>query len=335
MPDPTIQRACMLRLIVKSLINGFGEKIAELENRIALVQGDCYAEPLDAEQVEGWFTGASVDPEEYALLVINGRLAGYAWAWSEEDGFLSFASIRVDPLLPRDLYEATARILLSWARLSLEEWQEARGPVEVRLGSLAGQKMEILHNILPGIEEYRVSSILMRLEEPRIQPAGRYALEELDPAANPEHASLIAEIYNDAFRDYEGFLTWTPSEAHEYYKRKAKKYPVKVLLAKIGGEPAGFIEVYPYTSVCGKRIGYVSLLAVARRYQGRGLGTLLLAHALNVLQQQKVSEIILFAVPKVAGLYYKLGFRPLRLYVKSRIPLYHLPKSIPSIEYRI
>jgi len=321
-----------LRLIVKSLAAGMEDEIAEFENRAALALGNCYAEPVSGSEARAWFSSDEVKPEEFALALLDGRIAGYAWAWIREgDSTLSFTGLKVDPLLPADYALGVARALLSWARLSLEEWQGARGVVSIQLGLFGGWLMELLKRLLPGLEEFRVSSILMRLEDPGVLSRGG-VVEELNPAVDREDAAIVSRIYNDAFSRYEAFIAWSEDDVEEYYREKARRHPVIVLMARRGGEPAGFVEVYPYTSICGEKIGYVSLLAVAGRHQGRGIGTLLLAEGVRRLEKHGVRETILHALPEVARLYYKLGFRPVRWYVKSRIPIGYLPGNIPSME---
>ncbi len=308
------------------------DEIAEFENRVALALGNCYAEPVGGSEVRVWFSSDEVKPEEFALALLDGRVAGYAWAWIREgDSTLSFTGLKVDPLLPADYAFGVARALLSWARLSLEGWQGARGAVSVQLGLFGGWVMGLLKRLLPGIEEFRVSSILMRLEDSGVLFRGG-VVEELNPAVNREDAVIVSRIYNDAFSHYEAFIPWSGEDAQEYYREKTRKHPVIVLMARVDGEPAGFVEVYPYNSICGEKIGYVSLLAVARRHQGRGLGTLLLAEGVRRLEEHGVREAILHALPEVAQLYYKLGFRPVRCYVKSRIPIGYLPENTSSME---
>ncbi len=315
-----------MRLIVKNMGRGFEGEIARLENTLGSQHGGCYSEPVSLEDVRGWLSSQDLEPEELALALVDGRLAGYAWAWVSDKEELSFTSIRLDPSMPQDTINGAARLLLSWARLSLEEWQGVRGVVDVRLGPLAGFTHSILARHLPGLESYRETGVLMRLESPRPRRAPEGArIVEVDPVRDRDALESIVNIYNDAFSIYPDFMNWNIEDAANYFRRMYKRHRMIVLQALEGSEPVGFVEAYEYSSTCGRVIGYLSLLAVSRRFQGRGVGSMLLSSALEKLRAGGVGEIVLVAVPEAVRLYMRLGFRPLRVYVKSRVPLYVLP----------
>lgn len=80
-------------------------------------------------------------------------------------------------------------------------------------------------------------------------------------------------------------------------------------------------EITYYDTAAGGKVGYVSLLAVRRNYQRRGLGMYLLSRASSILRRIGVERLSLDSVPEARRMYEKLGFSPVFKWVKVRVPL--------------
>ena len=326
----------MTRLIVHYDGRGLEEKIAKVSNKLAYAhRQECLSEPLDPSTVRLWFEGPDYEPEMFAAVELDsGAIAGYAWAWvnvEEEPAPISWVNLYVDPELPQSDLVQIARLLLSWARHSLESWQETRGLVELRLGPLGGLIYSTVLGIVGcGFDGEKTSGYLMLSPRDGFKanvPAG-FVIEEARPDRNKDEARALVDVFNDSFSIYEDFWPWRLERAVRYYKELFEKRDAVVLLARDeNGQPAGFIEVYTHPTLCGRSVGYISLLAVRRHYQGKGLGSSLLATAEKWLRDRNATHIYLYAVPRASLLYLKLGYKIASISVKVRIPIYCIPSE--------
>jgi len=129
-----------------------------------------------------------------------------------------------------------------------------------------------------------------------------------------EDYRVVADIYNDAFSVYPWFREWSYDDAKRHLERRR---PLLLIAETLEGEPAGFVAVRVFRALDGRDSAYVSTLAVARRFQRRGLGRALLAQALaKVLKQGvKLDRVFLDSVEGLEEYYGSLGFRGVRRYV--------------------
>lgn len=324
-----------MRLVAWTLGHGFEEAIAQVENIIMEHTGECLGRPVDPARVRAWLEHGDAGPEEMALALEGRHLAGYSWAWVNVDegpASLAWIMLRVNPLLDPDSQARAARLLLAWARHSLEQWQEARGVARVRLGLLGGYTYRLVGDLVGGVEAYRVSGVLMEAWRPVEATRPGLDIREARPWESSEDLNTVVHLYNDAFSVYESYRRWRVEDARSYFNRVRRELRPLVLVAEDGEEPAGFVEAYTYESICGSRVGYIALLAVARGKQGRGIGSTLLSMAARWLQGQGVDRVVLDAVPEALGLYIRRGFRPVRIYVESSMPIYTLPQGVYTME---
>lgn len=87
----------------------------------------------------------------------------------------------------------------------------------------------------------------------------------------------------------------------------------------------GFVEAYMHPALSGGIAGEISLLAVKRSHQSRGLGAYLLSLADRWLRSHGAQVVYLDAMPLAARLYLKLGFRIIYQYYRARLVLQSLP----------
>lgn len=69
-------------------------------------------------------------------------------------------------------------------------------------------------------------------------------------------------------------------------------------------EKAGMVCAIPYD-----KFGTISNLIVIDKYRGKGLGTILMEHAMNYLDEKGISTIFLDGVQAAVSLYERLGFK--------------------------
>ncbi|MCE4613840.1 MAG: GNAT family N-acetyltransferase [Desulfurococcales archaeon] len=329
----------MARLIVDYNGRGLEGEIARLHNSLARAYGrECLSEPLDPSLVRYWFDDPEYEPEMFAAVETDsGGLAGYSWVWVNVDegpAPLSWVNVSLDPGLPWSEMRKVAYILLSWARHSLESWQEARGVVELRLGPMGNPIQKVVYSVAGcGREGEKVGGYLMLSPEGGVEagvPPG-YVISEARPDRSKDDARRLVEVFNDAFSIYEDYWPWRLERAVEYYRELFKRREAIVLLARDrAGRPAGFIEAYIHPTLCGDKAGYISLVAVKREHQGRGLGSSLLSKAEKWLKSRGASSTYLYAIPRSSTLYLKLGYKIIETSIKTRIPTYCLPQTPTS-----
>ena len=63
------------------------------------------------------------------------------------------------------------------------------------------------------------------------------------------------------------------------------------------------------TSISFRRIGWFGNLIVKEKYRGKGVGSILVKHAVNYLQSKGVKTVGLYAYPNLVNFYGNLGFK--------------------------
>ena len=313
---------------------GLEEAIAELLVRYysSLPVRTVY-EPLEPDVVARWFESPDYEVESFAVIERDsGGLLGLAWAWvtSEEEPIpQGFARIVLDPYAPTsDLYDAALK-LLSWIRHSLEAWQEVRGVVDIFVGGEGDLATSIICRVAPcSPDAMLVRGYVMTAPDEGIRgnPPGGYKVREARPHESQGDVKALVEIFNDAFSVYDTFWPWRIESAQRYYKDLFERRRAVVYVAySENGDPAGFVEVYMHPTLSGGLAGEISLLAVKRSHQSRGLGAYLLSLADQWLRSHGARVVYLDAMPLAARLYLKLGFRIIYQYYRARLTLQSLP----------
>src|SRR6266849_4683559 len=94
---------------------------------------------------------------------------------------------------------------------------------------------------------------------------------------------------------------WNQTEAD--WRRYLELQPDGCFVAMLDGKPAGTLT----TCIFGA-VGWIAMVLVDSEYRRRGIGTALMRHALQFLEQQGVSCFRLDATPLGQPIYEKLGF---------------------------
>ena len=290
--------------------------------------GAYYRAPT-VDELRSWYYSMEpdYDPRETAVLKTSkGRVVGYADAWAREDYQPGYARVIVDPSLPEPLYTRAYRALLRWAGETLAYYERSIGPATIHAGREYSRSHTTLRALLGGTLTEAVSAVLMEYRGSLENPLPPGLVEEV-LLENPSMRVVreLAETVNDAFSIYPDHYPWSLERAWRYYTTRFNEskgeFFVIAARSRDTGEIAGFSEIEYYKASVGGRIGYVSLLAVKRRYQGRGLGKYLLSRASTILRRLGVEKLVLDSVPEARRVYEKLGFSPVFRWVKVRVPL--------------
>ncbi len=287
-----------------------------------------YRRPTVGE-IESWFR--SLDPdydplETSVLRTSRGEIVGYADAWVTEDYHPGYIRVIIDPSLPEPLYREAYVILLRWAGRTLAYYDRSVNPATIYAGREYSRSHMILESIMGGSLTRVESGILMEYRGSLNNPIPPGTIDEL-VVENPSVTMVeeLVEVVNDAFSIYPDHHPWSFERAWSYYSTQFSKlkgeFFIIILHNKYSGEIGGMAEITHYTTATGGKVGYVSLLAVRRNYQRRGLGKYLLSRAFAILKRMGVERLVLDSVPEARRMYEKLGFSPVFKWVKMRVPL--------------
>ncbi len=323
-----------LEAVVKALLlqpgRSIAQHLAKLVNRFMEAEGLAeYSPQYHPDDITAdWLR----HPRDSAAYVEEDVLIGFCYAWSLDSGE---GRVRVyfDPDHPAKTDAVKA--LLAWSRSHLT----GKHTAIVEIGGMVkdGEAYRLLKNILSSEFAEKESSYLMRLKSRLEKPPLRDA--DIVFKTITEHRQLtesiidqVVEVYNDAFSTYGGEWRWSPRDAQQYYQRlftNPRRKPILILALK-NNTVVGFVEAYGFTSLSNSRTCYISLLAVRREMQGRGIGSNLLAKAVETLDSIQGCDIVyLDSLPRPRKLYEQLGFTVEKVYVRLRGPTY----SLPSEEY--
>lgn len=95
------------------------------------------------------------------------------------------------------------------------------------------------------------------------------------------------------------------NQTREDWQRFLDISPEGCLLAECEGKPAGVVTTISY----GQDVGWIGMMLVHPDFRRRGIGSVLMRHAIEVLRSQKVKCIKLDATPDGRLVYLKLGFQ--------------------------
>ncbi len=302
----------------------FDEEIVYLANTCSSLDEAWVHRPLSVDDIRSlWFESTWYNPRDFALLVIDGRVRGYGWAWSSRGVGRVF--ICVDPMLTSSLYHAVVEELLSWARLRLEE--EKISVVRLRALFEHGVLHRFLKSIISNYVEDYPATVMVLEKPPRLVIPRGYSIRE----GGLDDIDGIVRVYNEAFSRYEWFIEWSMEDARKWYSRRK----VIVFVAEHKGEGiVGYVDGEVMKSIDGSVNAVIATLAVKPKHQGKGLGKALLSLIASKLWSMGVNRIFLESVEGLEPFYGKLGFRVWRRYVSLVTYIGNLPsKNVTLVKH--
>lgn len=111
-------------------------------------------------------------------------------------------------------------------------------------------------------------------------------IERLTPPEFSRELERLIGVYREAYRDLPEYSYHDPEEIADYLRWLYQVDPEGFLVARIGGEVCGFIAVCRYwrDRVHGE-VGEIHELAVHPRWQGQGIGRLLMQAGMELLER--------------------------------------------------
>jgi len=287
---------------------GLNRRVAEIIDRSWGMDPDHAPaiEPTRLEDVREWF---SDEETESCLLLYSGEVVGFAMLYESRD--YTQLWIEVDPEMRWLATEGVAREVAGWCSRARAR-RGLRKPVRVGAGLEHGWRREFLRRFLRQFIAFeRLGGTFMRLSEaPKIvDPPSGFRIRE----GSVEDYRIVADIYNDAFSIHPWFHEWSYDDARRYLERRR---PILVVAETVSGEPAGYVTARIFRALDGEVSAYIATLAVARRFQRRGLGRALMTRIVHKVLEQGVeqSRVFLDSVEGLETYYASMGFRGVRRY---------------------
>ncbi len=298
------------------------EVIAYLYNKVFDASGiGCWHPRLSAGEVERLLRVWSSGDRVVGVLEVGGSVEAVGWGWVGANK--AWVSAIVDPSLPGPLALDAYKNIIKWI-ISIISKPRSISIALVNLGvyysPMFWTALDAL-NLGPAdaVREYTIMEAPPSGKEPRGLPSGFRVLVLREPPREQLLAGVV-NVVNDAFGIYPDHEEWRLEEAKEWistiYERRRGAFTV---IALHGDRVAGVALAYPIETICGEIKVYLSTLAVARNYQGRGLGKYLVERVRWETRLQGARSVVLDSEPLAEGLYYRLGFTPIAWWARTLV----------------
>ena len=232
------------------------------------------------------------------------------------DDALGFYSVNPDAnrkKLFTDVYERPGKGLIKDVIAeSLKKAAEVHPDYEHLFG--VNTKDQVMRDALEsfGMEVIRTYWHMKRLLDPQAKAETKRENFEIKLVSGRQDLEIWWALHQDAFSKHFGFAPRPMDLWIEQTTSAGTMDPEGCFLAVYKGEPAGFVEMANANYHLNG--GYVDLIGVGHKFQGLGLGQLLLQHAINfsVDQGRKFIELNVDTGNESGALklYEKLGFKP-------------------------
>jgi ribosomal protein S18 acetylase RimI-like enzyme len=267
----------------------------------------------------------TIDPEstpmgvEEAQELIDGffdRAHCYFLIDDESGDALGFYSVNPDAnrqKLFTDVYERPGKGLIKDVIAeSLKKAAEFHPDYEHLFG--VNTKDQVMREALEsfGMEVIRTYWHMKRLLDPQAKAEATKQLFEIKLVSSQADLETWWALHQDAFSNHFGFAPRPKDLWIEQTTSAGTMDPEGCFIGFYEGEPAGFVQLANANYHLNG--GYVDLIGVAHKFQGLGLGQLLLQHAINysVDQGREFIELNVDTGNESGALklYEKLGFKP-------------------------
>ncbi len=298
-------------------------EIARVYNVCMSIRGFIAEKQVSPEEIRRlWFEYSTFDPEEFAMVVDNGRVYGLVFARVG----MGFGRIWlcIDPWLPRHYLLETISYLLSWARHRLSRERVC----VVKIG--CGYEYSGFHCLLREVVGLGLENATVMLME----YSGGSRKYSVHPGIIVREGSMddipgVVEVWNSAFRRYSWFEEWRIEDALRWYS--TRKLMLYVAVDRETNRVIGYVDAELRRGFDGNTYGYIYTLAVHPDMQGKGVGKTLLQYMVNILSRRGVKSIYLDAIHGLENYYARQGFRIISRSIVSIVEIGRLPSHTPSI----
>jgi mycothiol synthase len=261
--------------------------VAKLTHEVAEMEGDSLFVLTAEELANEWKSeGFNVERDVFVVETRDGRLVGSEEFYNESGHHQLKADGCVHPEF-RGLGIGSS-LLAKIAECAQAEMAFAAPGERVFIQSLIHNKDEAGHNLLrnngyaPVRYYWRMEIKLQEAPATVTFPAGI----ELQPFIKDEHAVLVWQADNKAFRDHWGSRDQTYEEWSHGKFGNPNFDPTLWMIAWDGYEVAGFSQ-----NRFRKGIGWIGTIAVRRPWRGKGLGSDLIRHTFGEFYKRGMTTI--------------------------------------------
>jgi mycothiol synthase len=261
--------------------------VAKLTHEVAGMEGDSLFVLTAEELVNEWKSeGFDVERDVFVVETRDGRLVGSEEFYNESGHHQLKADGCVHPEF-RGLGIGSS-LLAKIAERAQAEMALAAPGERVYIQSLVNNKDEAGHTLLrnnayaPVRYYWRMEIKLQEAPATVTFPAGI----ELRPFIKDEHAVLVWEADNEAFRDHWGSRKRTYDEWSHGKFGHPNFDPTLWMVAWDGNQVAGFSQ-----NRFRKGIGWIGTIAVRRPWRGKGLGIALMRHTFGEFYKRGMTTI--------------------------------------------
>ena len=290
-----------MRIIVRYCGGMLDSEVVRVYNACVAVRGFVAGRTMSVGEVrELWFGYSTFELEEFALALGDGRVYGMVFAVASCP--VGRVWVCVDPALPKYCVLKVLRALLSWARFRLVRERVFVASID------CGYEHSRLHSMvreITGLVPEVTSLTLMEYGGRPAEPPKRTDIYVREGSLSDIPG--VVEVWNKAFRKYSWFHEWSIDDAVRWYS--TRKLMLYVATDRRRGEIVGYTDAEKRVGFDGSTYGYIYTLAVHPDAQGRGVGKVLLQHAVSELSKLKVKAVYLEAIPGLENYYAKQGFR--------------------------
>jgi mycothiol synthase len=251
------------------------DELAALTDLINRDSDELYGEREESvESMRMWLTGPKLDPEtDIRVAVVDGEFGGY---------------VDVDPE-PEPIYWVDLRVPLSESddvRVALLDWVEARA--RERGGELLRVHAASTDEPIKRLLEVRGLRVIRHFYRMRIELVGEPG-EPLWPAgmtlrtATPGDAETVYEAHQESFEDHWEH-TRMPFDEWQHWLMREGFDPTLWFVLEDAGEIAAVELCREHEGE--RRLGWVGVLGVRKRWRRQGLGRALLLHAFHEFRRR-------------------------------------------------
>ena len=310
-------------MVLKILLGYSG---GSLDHMIASVYNSCMGirgfpgeRVVSAEEIRRlWFEYSTFNPEEFVIVLYNGRV--YGIAFTSAYGVYGRLWLCIDPELPRYYQLETIHYILSWAHYVFSSKRVSVVKIS------CGYEYSTLYNLIRSVLGFVVEKTSVTLMEYRGTPVETVRVDRdfIIRKATLDDVEGIVNVWNNTFRKYSWFEEWRVEDAIKWYS--TRKLIVYVAVDKETNTIAGYVDGEIRKGVDGETYGYVYTLAVHPEKQGHGLGRSLLNTMIKELSSYNPKGIYLDALHGLEDYYSRQGFKIKRRYRILRTYTDSLPK---------
>lgn len=291
---------------------------------LASIAAEATGEPYSPERVSYELGMPGIDTaRDVVVCESNGRVIGYLALTIDDVGTARQGRMENRVTSGHQESATAGRELLLWAARRMQEESE-ESPRRITLVEMVKEhdraRGEFLEDAgFRAIRYYRI----MRLENPEstrelpLPPELRYI-----HGPGHEGADEYVAMFNDTWVDHYGYVALTRERyLHDLDSDPEYNAPLDIVLADSNGQFIGF--AFCRVDASDPPMGEVMAIGIRRGFRGRGLGRILLSHAIKCLQSTGATRIELTVdsenITGAVGLYESVGFKAISMKIRYQL----------------